>query len=384
MKAIVSIIFALFFLQSSAKREERNYTCINEKGETLFSIKAWRMYDYNDGLAKFETVAVENGQAFWRYGFIDDKGKIVIPAVYEKAGDFSSGVTWVKSPGADNFHMIDKSNKRISAKTYKKVGHIIEGMSAVYENDRMGFVDSTGKEVIPCKYTGSPAFSEGLVCLCPYDATAEAYGYLDKKGETVIPFKFKQAGFTNFQNGECRVSVNGVICLINKKGEIVFTPKLAKNMDDFEYGLSLAYTKPNRTGFGYFNRSNQWVIEPVYTSASVFKGGYATVKLNDKEGVIDTTGKEVIPVIYDNIYANAAEDGYFAAEKSDAVFYFNKDGKPFTAEIIKYLYPSNGHSLLPFQSTDGKFGYMTLDGSVFIAPVYTKASSFSEGKAWVY
>ena len=58
-------------------------------------------------------------------------------------------------------------------------------------------------------------FSEGL-CAVRRDGL---YGYIDKKGKLVIPYKFQQAGL--FLNGLAKVSINHKHGFINAKGEEV-------------------------------------------------------------------------------------------------------------------------------------------------------------------
>ncbi|MDD3860821.1 MAG: WG repeat-containing protein, partial [Bacteroidales bacterium] len=166
--------------------------------------------------------------------------------------------------------------------------------------------------------------------------------------------------------------------------EVVFTPLLTNNCDNFNDGLSLAYTKPDRSGFGFFNRNNQWVVEPIYDHVTSFKGGRAIVEKDGKLGVIDTTGNYIIPLEYVNIYGDCGSHGLLLAVKDNVSYFLNCDGKPFTDKDVKYIYGSNSGQLHPFTGSFGKMGYMKKDGSIFINAVYNNAEPFSEGKAWVY
>ena len=58
------------------------------------------------------------------------------------------------------------------------VGTFNEGMAAVKLNGKFGFVDTTGKEVIPCKYDLVRFFSDGLA---PVSFNGK-WGIVDKKG----------------------------------------------------------------------------------------------------------------------------------------------------------------------------------------------------------
>ena len=386
MKKSIVLVLAIFittFLYS-----QKLYKCINEQGDVLFEFETHFVWPFSDGMAKFKTTVVENGKAYWRIGFVNDKGEVVIEPKYDSQKsikyNFRDGVSWVKLPDSEGFFLINKTGKRIGDQTYEKVGSFHEGMCAVYKDLNMGFVNTKGELVIPIEYAGDPWFYEGLVCLCPAEGETENYGFLDKNGEVVIPFQFNQAGFSGFKNGECRVQINGKTNLIDKTGKVVFTPTLTNNMDAFSCGLAKAYTKPDRTGFGFFNRDNQWVVKPIYDRASVFENGRAIVSINDKYGVIDTLGNFIIPLKFDKIYGDCDDSGYFACELDLITYYYNCDGVYFSQHDVVKIMPHEESKYYPYKDSNDKWGYLNADGSYHIKAIYEKNDSFEEGKAWVY
>lgn len=384
---ILTTIFCLFILCGKALPQEKIHTCINEKGERLFSVKAKYIGHFEDGMAQVEKTVLENNKAYYRYGFIDYTGKQVIEAKYEKVYQFAFGVTWVKDPGAEGYYLINKKGERLTTQIWKKVGYFFEGFAAVYDNEEaMGFINRKGELIVPCKYLGSSGFTEGLACVMPYDSKEEKYGFIDTTGSIAIPFQYKQPGTSTFDNGECRVMINGVVCLINKKGEVTFKPTLTKNTDGFYNGLSSSYTNYETRGdWGYYNRKNEWVIKPQYDNANSFEGGLAVVGNAGKYGVIDTTGRIIIPIQYESLLGNPSENGYFGVERiaNGTKEYLNAQGKPFTNIPIKYLYGSNGHKLLPYCNQENKYGYLNLDGSVFIDAQFESTQTFYEGKSLI-
>ncbi|MBR3455958.1 MAG: WG repeat-containing protein [Bacteroidaceae bacterium] len=93
-------------------------------GKELF--RTQRFGRFNDGLSQERS---ENGLI----GFKDKTGKVVIPAQFDYAGEFSDGMCWVTKPGSDD----------------------------------IGYIDTTGKLVVPCLYAWPPErsptdFHEGL------------------------------------------------------------------------------------------------------------------------------------------------------------------------------------------------------------------------------
>lgn len=260
-----------------------------------------------------EKTVLENNKACTRCGYVDTLGTTVIEPIYETAYNFKYGVAWVKDPGADGFYLINKKGERLTTKTWTQFGGFNDGLCAVYENKQMGFINRKGEQIVPCKYLGND-FSEGLACLMPYEQETANYGFMDTTGTMVIPFQYNQAGTSWFENGESRVRINGVTCLINRKGEVVFKPTLTKKCDGFYDGLSASYTTSDRGVWGYYNRKNVWVIKPQFDDAYDFSGGFAIVGKKGKFGVKDTLGNYVIPMQYESIIGSMALDGYFIVE----------------------------------------------------------------------
>jgi|GEM_PF-4695316 len=86
---------------------------------------------------------------------------------------------------------------------------------------------------------------------------------------------------------------------------------------------------------GYLNQDGKIAIDLKYSRTSVFLYGYAQVSLGDKLGVIDTRGKEVIPVQYDHathrgdlgvlMYANRVS---FLDSILESNHYTDRNGRP--------------------------------------------------------
>ena len=105
--------------------------------------------DFSEGLA-----AVKLGN---KWGFINNKGKVVIPIKYDDIESFSKGLAFVRKDGKDGY--VDKKgkfvevNKSDNKEDYSVVGIFSEGLSFVYdENGNVGFINKKGKLVIPYKF----------------------------------------------------------------------------------------------------------------------------------------------------------------------------------------------------------------------------------------
>ena len=94
-----------------------------------------------------------------KWGFVDVKGKVVIPLEYDQVGNFSKGLAGVKLN--DKWGFVDATGKEVVPPKYDSVGYFSEGLAKVRLDDLWGFVDTTGKEVVPVRYTDEelPPFS---------------------------------------------------------------------------------------------------------------------------------------------------------------------------------------------------------------------------------
>lgn len=109
--------------------------------------------DFHEGLVAVANTRCRRDfyESYW--GFIDKTGKIVIPTIYKKVGDFSEGLALV-----------------------------------VNKNKKYGFIDKTGEVVIPLEYDCVGDFHEGLARAEKhnnYDGwhTADDFYYLDKNNK---------------------------------------------------------------------------------------------------------------------------------------------------------------------------------------------------------
>ena len=235
------------------------------------------------------------------------------------------------------------------------------------------------------------SFSEGLARAMNYEEGK--CGYVNTKGEEVIPFSFYTADA--FSEGLAAVGVE----LSQAEGEI---------------------------RYGYIDKAGNWVVEPKYRRAFAFQDGLAKVEDTDRNiGYIDKTGKEVIPLRYTKI-TNFWNGKAFAQEKSGEVFLIDRTGKklksiitgeymgecgngiisieaeeqvaPGRVEYVKLYFDENGRiskedarwrmrlseGLAPYQDEKtGKYGYVGEDGTWVIAPTFDFARDFKDGYAVV-
>lgn len=396
MKALLTLGLCLMTVISFSKN--KLWTCINEDGSTAFQIEAKYVYDFTEGLARVKTSTVVNNKWVTEIGFIDKTGKFVISPQYDKVKGrgFVEGRAWVKKKDDPYWTLIDKTGATIPTAKYDNVSYLFSNnynLAGVYQNDHLGFIDVvTGKEVIACQYLGSTFFTDGLSCVTPYEGE-KGYGFIDPSGAVVIPFQFKQAGTASFEsNGMCRATVSGKTVLIDKKGKVVF--KTSKgNIQGISNNWVQVFTKGDRTGWGYLNFKDEWVIDPIYGDLDDFNAnGMAIAEMDGLSGIIDTNGTVILPFKYETIYFEPEEDGYimgvYHTDEPQSLMntpkdYFTANFEPIDLGDMKHVQPAHGGPMMLYTDQNNLKGYLNRDFEIVIKAKYSRANSFSDGLAWV-
>ena len=167
------------------------------------------------------------------------------------------------------------------------------GLIQVTLNDKLGFINEKGEEIIPCKYDIARDFASNGLAAVRVDGK---FGYINEKGEEIIPCKYDIAkDFAS--NGLAAVNVDGNNGYINEKGEEIIPCKYDIAKDFASNGL--AAVKVDRK-YGYINEKGEEIIPCKYNRAGYFaSNGLAAVEVDGKYGYINEKGEEIIPCKYD-------------------------------------------------------------------------------------
>lgn len=114
---------------------------------------------------------------------------------------------------------------------YDRAEAFSESMAVVRKDGKYGYIDVSGRLVIPVKYQDAGSFSAGLAPVCLYGK----YGYVDKSGEMVVPFKYSYA--FPFSEGLAAVELNGKVAYIGPDGKTVI-PYMLDSGKPFKDGIA--------------------------------------------------------------------------------------------------------------------------------------------------
>ncbi len=282
-------------------------------------------------------VFVKNKNGKYEYFTTDAKPKKV-GSEYWEASVFSEGLAAVVAGTAENKYIqyIDKAGKpkisikKLDGKQIVRASRFNEGLAYVATDDNMyGFIDTTGKLVIKCKFKAADIFTDGLARVSDKDGDNIEWktGFINKTGKVVIPLK-TDVQYGRFSEGLCwftdtskETTSTGVI---NKAGKVVI-----KATDDFQsigqFTKGIA-TFSDGEAMGLINTTGKKVVRPKYTQLIQLPGG---VLVGDEEGmgVINTRGKEIVPV--DDKYQTLIPlgKGKYLVRESKKWIFINSKGK---------------------------------------------------------
>ena len=255
-------------------RKNGEYHVINKYGNEVIS-KTYTLAFLVSYCAISEGLIAVRDVKSHRYGFLDDKGKEVIPCVYLDIDRFSEGLAAVKI----------KEESKQTKKTEN-------GLETLFNSERelYGFINKKGIEVIPCIYDKAYRFSEGLAIVLKNGK----YGFIDKKGVEVIPCIYDSV--YDFSEGVAKVEKEGKYGFINKRGYQIIPCIYEKDSIADSFVDKFAWVKNGK--YGFIDKEGKEIIPCIYDYASDFckEWAYFFSKSNliEKRGLVNEKGEEFI------------------------------------------------------------------------------------------
>ncbi len=326
-----------------------------------------------------------------KWGFCTTDKRLVVDYFYDKVLPFSEGLAAVNKKGKWGY--IGESGAEIIECKYDSASSFKEGLGLVESNYQFGFIDKNGAVIIPCQYLNIDSFSEGLCPVrefSPYQKLLlllglvskkvrgnwmgypkeedTKFGYINKTGKRVIPPIYKQA--SSFKNGLSTVKKGSKYGFIDSNGKVIIPFKFYK-ASKFDEGLAgvKIFSGPKSIGNTtmYIDKMGNMQFKCEYDDVFSFSEGLARVEINGnsltgKSGFIEKTGKEIITCKYDQ--ASSFSEGLAAVALKGKYFndygYIDKDDKLIIP--LKYRSADDFSNGLARVSYKGKYGYINKNG----------------------
>ena len=146
------------------KKTSDLYGFVNRQGKVVVPFKYAVARDFSEGLAAVCKIVGKSDQLLC--GYINASGKEVIPLKFEDLpDDFVQGIAPAKQKGKWGF--IDTKGKVVLPFQYDKADSFSEGLAAVVtaDTDKYGYINTKGEMVIPPKYEKAFYFNEGVAAV---------------------------------------------------------------------------------------------------------------------------------------------------------------------------------------------------------------------------
>ena len=308
-----------------------------------------------------DRIAVKKGS---RWALMDYNGNELTPFIYRYLTEaFHEGLLAAVAED-DRWGFINTSGDQVIECEYDFCCNFSEGFAAVKKDGKWGYISYTGDIVIPILYDWAREFHEGTAPI----VVNNRWGFVDKSGKVIISPKYESAG--RFFNGYAKVRMNSKWGIIDRRGSevvpcIYYLGSGAENKEN----VQVEYNCQS----GYIDYSGRVLVPCRYRELGLYFDGLATVESNGKYGFLDETGKQVIPSVYD--LAFSFDDGYAQVRKCDRWGYIDKSGKEIIPCIYEVLGSFNryGHAEAKL---NGKFGVIDRKGNLVIPFKYDRMSSY--------
>ena len=229
-----------------------------------------------------------------------------------------------------------------------------DSLLCVKTDNKYGLINLEGKEIIPCKYDNLTLFYGGWLFKTE---SANKYGLVDSYGKERIPCEYDD--FTLFQNRLIKAKTDNKYGLFEFDGKEIVPCKydnLALLDSDCDYLVKAE--SDNKYGLIEFEMASDYELPTI------------------------VKGKEILPCSFDHI--ESVDWGMLKVQRDNLWSYYKKDGTQVTDfyENIIYYHDKMDYPIYAAKS-NGKWGYINKDGDMIISFILDYAGEpYKDGTAY--
>lgn len=245
---------------------------------------------FSEGLAAFSIGGT--------WGYLDRQGRLAIPPTFDETQGFSEGL----APAAadDKWGYIDSTGRWAIAPTHREARHFSEGLAVVENEDGQdGVIDRNGRWIVPPGYMLIEPYANGLAL-----ARTKAWRQelLDRQGRIVHRFADDLDIGTQVWPGHFKATQKFAPELHHGDGR---RQALASDSAPREHcGRQACFSEEkenDETRYRLIDGQGREIVATRFSEAADFTRGQATVRVGKSYGVIDETGKFIVPAEFERI-----------------------------------------------------------------------------------
>ena len=280
------------------------------------------------------------------WGFIDNRGKVVIASHFESVEPFSEGLAAAKFEGRWGY--INRNGATVIPFRYRTAQNFRGGVAIVdtgLPEHPVGVIDSSGAWVTqPIFRSLSQADGPGGLLFGQKDA-ADGPSFYDRNGNLVLgPYSLA----FQFSEGRARVKTEKGEWLIDASGNFIAKPPVTLDGIRFSDGM-IAIRRDRKVG--YMDTDGNIAIEPRFDQGGAFSEGLAAVESGGRWMFVDKSGTATAHLPEDVIFVEPISDGLALVTAGP--------------------------------ESSRKFGYVDRNGQWAVKPVWEDANPFHDGLAYV-
>ncbi|HET9326409.1 MAG TPA: WG repeat-containing protein [Candidatus Eisenbacteria bacterium] len=315
-----------------------------------------------------ETTAIVAVESHGKWGFVDRRG-LPLPRRFDEVGAFSEGMAPVRQGLLWGF--VNTLGVIAVPLNFDAVGDFLGGCAIVSQSLGYGLIDYEGLFVVKPRFEAlRPAdsvFHDNRALFTLFGKN----GYVSRAGTIAIPAMFDAA--SPFSEGLAAVTRGGRTGYVDTSGRMVIAPR-QWTAERFHRGRAVVLVNAR---YGYIDRSGAYVAEPQFTDARAFgTNDQAVAWKGPTRGLVDLSGQWSAVRIEE---LQRIDDSLSVA----VVAGHNRLIRRTTGEMVReYPWAELGQfseGIAHMRGSDGRVGFIDLDGRVLIPPRFRRVGRFDRG-----
>jgi len=267
------------------------------------------------------------------YGYVNSKGKVVIPFLYDDAGFFKDGIAVVQQ--SEKYGAIDKRNQKVIPFEYETIYDFDEDLAIAGTASEYGLISKRGEIIIPFKYSEIKKISPVVFIF----QDSMGYGFYNVKGMPLKKEVYEE--ITELPGGLFKCEVNSKVGILNAKlNEIV--PIQFEEIEKLDDSLFMVKQFGK---YGIYQGSEGMLVQPIHERLKILDAS--------KRLMLVKKAKELQICKF-----NGSKHIALSFEYSPKLF-----------ELVSF------HQNVTTFSQKGKFGSMDINGKIQLKPQFDEMGS---------